>query len=92
MEVVNELYKTEDDKVPSLNGRNTHHINVLLNPSLRSIQCSEECILDFKPHVEQHREEDNKIFHGRSSLMEEVEGERGEIFPRKVNIRLQRPI
>ena len=36
--------------------------------------------------------EDNKIFHGRSSLMEEVENERGEIFPRKVSIRLQWPI
>ena len=89
MEVVNELYKTENDKVPSLNGRNTHHIYVLLNPSLRTIQCSEECILNFEPHIEQHSEEDNKIFHGRSSLMEEVENERGEMFPREVGVRLQ---
>ena len=89
MEVIDELYKTEYDKVPSLNGRNTHHIYVLLNPSLRSIQCSEESILNLETHIEQHGEEDDKIFHGRSSLMEEVENERGEIFPREVSIRLQ---
>jgi hypothetical protein len=86
VEVVNELYKTENDKVPSLNGRNTHHIYVLLNPSLRMIQCSEECILNFEPHIEQHSEEDNKIFHGRSALMKEVVDKRGEIFSKKVDI------
>ena len=89
MEVVNELDKTENDQVPSLNGRNTHHIYVLFNPSLRTIQCSKESILNFEPHIKQHSEKDNKIFHGCPSLMEEVKNERGEIFSREVSVRLQ---